>query len=268
MPSTSPPSHIEAISWSKSGPLAGASPKPYHEFPKVSRRREITLERRVAISYLTRLHAVVKPQESGDPSPLSEAAIATGLAILSHLLSVLVLYRLTRVVFATPSDKPFALITSSLHIISPAGLFLAAPYAEASFSFLSFSGYSLYVSSILAHGRRRFVERDVYVILAGLCLGIATTYRTNGVLNGFPFLYDAVVCITELAQRQDVWSRLRRLLSLGLGGALVGSGLVVPQWLAYRQFCVSAVESSTLDSRPWCTRSVPSIYTWVQDVYW
>jgi phosphatidylinositol glycan class V len=43
---------------------------------------------------------------------------------------------------------------------------------------------------------------------------------------------------------------------------LVGIGFAAPQVVAYIEYCTGG------KSRPWCTRLIPSIYSWVQDHYW
>ncbi len=67
-------------------------------------------------------------------------------AHVSHLLSVVVLYRLGKLVWA---DGRLAFLAASLHIFSPAGLFLSAPYAESTFSLLSFVGF--YILALACH---------------------------------------------------------------------------------------------------------------------
>merc|ERR1711964_627685 len=57
---------------------------------------------------------------------------------------------------------------------------------------------------------------------------------------------------------------MRRLLATGLGGMCVGAGFLIPQYIAYSEYC----EGTDTDVRPWCQRFIPSIYTFVQDYYW
>ncbi|KAI9851371.1 MAG: ER membrane glycoprotein subunit of the GPI transamidase complex-like protein [Thelocarpon superellum] len=197
----------------------------------------------------------------------TEAAIVVGiwLAHAAHLVSVLLLYKLSQVVIEPSLGPLVPLVAALLHIISPAGVFLSAPYTESLYSCLSFLGYLFYAWSLQAHQARQGLRRDVSVLMAGLIFGLATTIRSNGLFNGLPLLYDALWILWRVAHLQSV--EFARLATLGVSGALVAAGFVVPQWLAYDVYCIGWSQTSA-SFPPWCTRLLPSIYTWVQDHYW
>lgn len=180
-----------------------------------------------------------------------------------HLLSVLVLYRLGLQVW---NDSGWALVAALLHVLSPAGLFLSAPYAESAFSLFSFSGWLLLVRSCAASSP---TSRDALTLLAGATFGIATYFRTNGLLNGAPFAFDFLLTLYKLVEDLDQ-SRtpgyIRRLFALGISGLSVAAGSVVPQVLAYQVYCAGGPGSFGV--RPWCNGFVPSIYNYVQRQYW
>jgi phosphatidylinositol glycan class V len=184
------------------------------------------------------------------------------LAHLSHLLSTLLLFKLTAAVFPSRNVR-FFFIAAVLHIISPAGLFLSAPYAESSCAMLSFAGSLLFVQSATAK-RQNTIGHDMLVVLSGTCFGIATTFRSNGILNGLLLLEEATKLLWGLQYSFD-FASIRRLIFTGLGGLCVASGFFLPQYLAYAEYC-REVDVSAL--RPWCERTVPSIYTFVQEYYW
>lgn len=200
------------------------------------------------------------------------AAIAGILASnTAHLLSVLVLYQLTLLVAAHPPSREsssVALISASLHIISPAGLFLSAPYAESFFSLLNFAGFYLYAFSLHVHQNKRPSLRDVTILLSGSLFGVATTFRSNGLLSGLIFCVDLLRIIVGLKSGTpsgDLMSSLRQSVVLVVAGCIMAFGSLFPQYLAYHEYCVS----SELHYRPsWCTRRLPSIYTSVQSRYW
>ncbi|KAL8672873.1 MAG: hypothetical protein Q9168_002682 [Polycauliona sp. 1 TL-2023] len=177
-------------------------------------------------------------------SGVVETAVA-GILIsnIAHLLSVLVLYQTSKLVGSKPSSREtqvFAFISASLHIISPAGLFLSAPYAESSFSFLNFVGFHLYASSLQAHHGGRSGQRDVLVMASGIAFGLATTLRSNGLLSGLLFFYDILSsCFTVLedVQSRTVVSGLRRIIVLVIAGLVTAVGSVFPQCLAYKEYC-------------------------------
>lgn len=202
----------------------------------------------------------------------------------SHLLSALVLYRLGLVVWrSNPQGPLLSLVAALLHVVSPAGLFLSAPYAESTCALLTFLGYLLYASSCTSETA---AARDGYVVLAGVAFGFATSFRSNAILNGIPFAWEVLQVLSALAgrwtssttsarpSRSDPQSTtpttgdaVRRLLALGVGGVAVAAGTLVPQAVAYQRFCLGPSDAD-LPRRPWCDKLVPSIYTFVQRHYW
>lgn len=191
----------------------------------------------------------------------------TGIAIshLAHYLSVLVLYRLSSNVFGlqTPVQRLVCFLSAFLHIISPAGAFLSAPYGEPLFSFLNISGLYLYSSSFRDDGVGKKLFRDVKLLAAALFFAVATTVRSNGLLSGFLFAYDAVWQLRRVVLHGLSWEAFMRLSVIVLGGCVVAVGIVLPQVAAYTTYCLA--EST---ARPWCQWTIPSIYGWVQERYW
>ncbi|KAM7203880.1 GPI mannosyltransferase 2 [Rhypophila sp. PSN 637] len=184
-----------------------------------------------------------------------EAVIAIVIANVSHLLSVIVLYHLTLSVFSGAVGLAFT--AAALHILSPAGLFLSAPYAESSCAFLTFAGCLLFSKSLGPSS----VSKDLLVFASGLVLGLATAFRSNGLLSGLLLLEEAFR--TLFAVTQDFSLRtVRRLVATGLGGLAVAFGFLSPQYIAYSQYCGDP------SNRPWCGRTFPSVYVFVQAHYW
>lgn len=180
---------------------------------------------------------------------------------------MLVLYQLGLTVWR---DSRWALAAALLHVLSPAGLFLSAPYAESACSLLSFTGWLLLVKSCASTGTSvSSLPRDALTLLAGLSFGLATYFRTNGLLNGAPLAFDFLSTFYQLTEDLDHTRTphyLRRLLVLGIAGLSVAAGSVVPQFLAYKTYCSTA--SAPSEARPWCTHLVPSIFNFVQRQYW
>lgn len=181
-----------------------------------------------------------------------------------HYISVLALYGLTINVFGhqTATQRLLAYVSAALHIISPAGAFLSAPYGESLFSFLNLSGFYVYSS---AHHDGRLGKgafRDVKVLTAAVLFAAATTVRSNGILSGFLFAYDALLQLWRLMSNGPSVSAIHRLGVIILGGCTVAVGTIWPQFVAYKTFCTDDV------SRPWCQWTLPSIYGWVQEQYW
>ncbi|KAG5927838.1 hypothetical protein E4U42_001723 [Claviceps africana] len=201
-----------------------------------------------------------------------EPVVAICLSHLTHLLAVLCLHRLTMLL---SGNSRLAYLSAALHILSPAGLFLSAPYNESPFACLSFLGNLLF--AVGAKGKRKSESETnsgaqlahAAMIAAGLLFGLATAFRSNGLTSGLLF---AVEAMSSLRSAVFSCSRSRSLragdlVSVAvavLGGLCVAAGSVVPQTLAWMRYC--AREASV--SRPWCDRIVPSIYTFVQERYW
>lgn len=174
----------------------------------------------------------------------------------AHLLSVIVLHNLTLKVFIGDTRAKIALLSASLHIISPSGLFLSAPCAESPFALLSLTGYYLFAVGTTSDG----IESAIGFWSAGIVFAISTTFRSNGLLNGLLF---AEAALRTLFSFKDGLSfeKIQRLASIGTGGFCIGVGFLLPQIIAYEQLCADG-------SRIWCQRSIPSVYIFVQDYYW
>lgn len=205
------------------------------------------------------------------------------LANVSHLLSVFVLYRLA---LALPLGKKgntssSAFMAATLHILSPAGLFLSAPYGESTFSLLSFLGQLLYVSSYSNSSTSHNIQNDIFLVLAGICFCISSTVRGNGLLSGILPLHDACLWACMVLDRigipilsiniipaifRDAMHDFpsRRMPATIVTGLLVGIGFATPQYVAWEDYCSAGVANK----RPWCDRIPPSIFSWVQKEYW
>ncbi|KAK2041120.1 mannosyltransferase [Colletotrichum somersetense] len=187
-----------------------------------------------------------------------EAALGILVAHAAHLFAALMLHDLTLKLFSRPR---LAFLSALLHVLSPAGLFLSAPYAESLCAFFSFAGYYVLASvSEEPKGSLRWTARH---ILAGAVFGLATASRSNGLLNGLPFAVECLLILPSLLASPTSLMNLAALFGPVAGGLLVATGSVVPQALAWLRYCSGASEP-----RPWCTRTVPSIYTFVQEHYW
>ncbi len=203
------------------------------------------------------------------------------LAHACHLGSVLVLWRLSRLLLlslltgvgkrAGAEGERMALVAAGLHIFAPAGMFLSAPYAEGLFSLLSFWGLGLYAESVLERESEGGLKggswwADGKLVGAGVVLGAAAMVRGNGLLSGLVFAVDAAERVGGLWRSQGLGEGLWGLGLTVVAGGFVGVGLLLPQCLAWWEYCGGGDEGELL--RPWCGRRVPSIYAWVQSHYW
>lgn len=202
------------------------------------------------------LSALGLDTSAGTLEPLAGIAVSH----ISHLLSVLVLYQLG---LTLSKNKRLSFTAALLHIVSPAGLFLSAPYAESTFTFLSFLGYLFLAKGLLTgpdHEERRFAH-DAALISSGLWFAFSCFFRSNGLFSGVPF---AFALAAELTSYPNLAS-IRRRLALVVGGSAIAVGFLAPQLSAYLSFCVRQGDEAL---RPWCDKGLPSIYTFVQAHYW
>lgn len=188
------------------------------------------------------------------------------IAHAAHGLSVLVLYCLGCAIFSGRKGRMLAFIAACLHIFSPAGLFLSAPYGESTYALLSFTGYFLFVQSFSPSGASTSLK-DALIPLAGILCGLATTVRSNGILNGLLFLEEAIRALYSLTGA-ITFAKFRRLLAVGVAGICTALGFVVPQYIAYRDFCINYPFTGHDEPSIWCRRTLPSISSFVQDHYW
>ena len=198
---------------------------------------------------------------AGISHALMESIIGITVAHAAHGMSAFVLYSLARAVFPGRKGRSLAFIAACLHILSPAGLFLSAPYGESTHALLSFMGSLLFVLSF-SHSGASSTLHDALLPLSGILYGLATAARSNGLLNGMVLFEEAVRLLYSMTNG-ITFAKTRRLIAVGMAGICTGLGFVIPQYIAYEQFCMD-----NSDPRVWCLKTVPSIYSFVQDHYW
>ena len=202
--------------------------------------------------------------------PISHIArdAMTGILIshISHPLAVITLYHITLNVlpFSEAVKRRVAFTASCLHIIAPAGLFLSAPFGESAFAMLAFAGTLCYVYAqrVRSTSPEEVLQAAFWLLLSGACFGLSTMVRSNGILGGLNFAWDAIAMLLQpWALFNDRKHLLQFAATIG-AGSLVGIGFAASQVVAYIEYCTGG------NTRPWCTKLVPSIYSWVQDYYW
>jgi phosphatidylinositol glycan class V len=202
-----------------------------------------------------------------DPPLLHFVWAGVAVSIISHLVSVLILFKLLNVLLGTPRGSRTSFIASVLSIYTPAGLFLSAPYAEALFAALNFGGMLCYVQArVAAHSSREWtVLQDAGILSSAILFGFATWIRGNGLLSGLIFLFDVASAAPGIVRMQLWSSDVKRIAVTFVAGILLGIMSAVPQYIAYKEYCSN---SQDFEARPWCHSKIPNIYTWVQSEYW
>ena len=174
--------------------------------------------------------------------------------------------------FITPTSsevrkRQLAFTTACLFILSPAGLFLSAPFGEATFALFNFLGLLCYAHAI---DNRFSTFADAYqldacwTVGAGVCFGLASMIRSNGLLSGIILAWDALLMLPRLPSvlRTRDTEQLTRFISTVIAGTIIAIAFATPQAIAYAEYCTDG------ETRPWCTHLPPSIYSFVQDHYW
>lgn len=206
------------------------------------------------------------------------AVITYGVVVtnLAHLLTALLIRKLVPLVNHGKDSERLAFATAALYILSPAGMFLVAPYSEAPFALITIAGLYLYAlaSTIRLKEQRPSVQSNVLVLASGACLAVSCTIRTNGLFNGALFAYDAIIWTYRLVRAVvpqmtlgefDDGYQLPSIWTTILAGLTVAVGFIYPQFMAYTEFCK---DSDMSEMPPWCTNTIPSITTSIQDRYW
>lgn len=123
-------------------------------------------------------------------------------------------------------------------------MYMSSMYTEPLFAFLVYRGMNLFF--------------DYNQILSGLWFGLSSFCRSNGILNAGYFAHLLISHLTSTTRKFDY----KAILKQAFGVILCFAGLVVFEYYGYVEYCSDARE------RPWCTRSLPLIYSFVQDHYW
>ncbi|SMR49619.1 unnamed protein product [Zymoseptoria tritici ST99CH_3D1] len=189
---------------------------------------------------------------------------------VSHLLAVLVLHSLVLSIRPFTSNPGrahrIAFTTACLHILSLGGLFLSSAYGESTFAFLNFSGMLAYALASPTNNTKTGITSILYILLSGTFFALATLIRSNGLFSGLILLWDALTLSTSLLSSPSSYlTRISQLATTILSGTLIALAYTLPQYFAYLEFC-SKVPPTEL--RPWCTNTLPSIYSFVQSHYW
>ena len=156
---------------------------------------------------------------------------------MSNVAFVLANYYLSKLTFLLFNDANYANLTCFLFAFNPAGAFMSSFYTESIFAL--FSIYGIF----------KFYQNRLF--FAALSWLLAALTRSNGVLLAGFFIY-RILCIRNF----------KNFLKCLLYIAFVFSGFLIVQGYAFNAFCFTDVK------RPWCEKTFPFIYGFVQTKYW
>lgn len=178
---------------------------------------------------------------------------ATLIANTCHFLAAVVLFHYTLLVFQNArifSPNRMALASLALFILSPAGVFLTAPYSESIASFSSFLCLFLREKALLVqNGSLRF--NSTLYVLSGALASLAYGFRANCLLLGLVYVHDLVVRPLQLRQ---IWPLF--------AGLVLGATFTFSQFANYWTICHGTQRGE------WCSLKLPSLFTYAQAHYW
>ena len=206
------------------------------------------------------------------------AMVGIVLSHVTHWWSVFLCYDVSKLVFAPAGTREsdterFAVLSAVFHVLSPAGAFLSAPYAESLFAMLTFGGAFWYARARICFARGKEVMGAIWIFGCGLVFGLSTLMRGNGLLSGLTLVYELIVTLQGLLLSRKseglkdslAKALLARLIVIGLSGVAMALIASWPQFVAYQDFCSGQEEEVR---RPWCSVFIPSIFTFVQAENW
>ncbi|KAF2151102.1 glycosyltransferase family 76 protein [Myriangium duriaei CBS 260.36] len=213
------------------------------------------------------LSPIVFPNDFPQSSLLRQALAGVVISHIAHLLSCLFLYALTLRLLPADSRNRSAIATlaACLHVLSPAGVFLITFYAEAPFSCLNILGFLLLsFTTETPRSLKDVIFHNLLAVWGGVCFAVASTWRGNGLLSVLAFGVYALPIALRTLTRTVSASELCTLPGLILGAVLPLAGYVIPQYIAFREYCLG----ESFELRPWCTNVPPGIFSFVQAHYW
>lgn len=176
------------------------------------------------------------------PAILRTGLVPTAVAVsLISLDAFRVLYELSN---ATLGNGDLARIATVLALLpaSPITLFLV-PYNEPFFTYLSYRG-------MLSCARGEWIP-------AAIAFALASCFRSNGI-----FLAGFIIWGLLILPRRA--PRISTLIYATLLSALVFAPFVYHNYTGYVAFCIENPSTPP----EWCSKIIPSIYTYVQARYW
>lgn len=194
---------------------------------------------------------------------------ATFITNLCHFLAAVTLYYYTKLVFQNArlfSPERVALASLALFILSPAAMFLTAPYSEAIAAFFSFLCLYFRESALLVQYGTPRINMPLY-LASGLAAALAYGFRANCLLLGLVYVYDLAGVLNLLSGSSIITSAMlkgsitTRLLPI-MAGLILGLGFLASQIYNYMAVCYKS------DRGEWCSARIPSLFTYAQAHYW
>lgn len=170
-------------------------------------------------------------------------------------------------------DIKLAYLSALFFCINPASVFFTVPYTESCFAYFTFSGMLFSLQN--------------KTLVTNLALGLSSLVRSNGIVNFGFIAHKAIKNMVHLTCNKKRGSTFYLInmeyIKLCLNAVIFFAPFLLFQIYAYSKFCVEKSEISDVlkfygesnnfimphsDSSPWCNRSIPLSYSYVQNHYW
>lgn len=189
-------------------------------------------------------------------------ALGVLVANVSHLGAAIVLYYLTLRTFRSYKffgSTSIAYLSSTLFVLSPAGIFLTTSYSESLTALLSFVALYLREISInhedFASPVNGSIRYRMLYVFSGVFVALAFGLRANCLLLGIVYLYD----LYEYGYRAE---NLHDAVNSVVAGSILFTAFLLSNVYNYLVFCTSETSQS------WCSNTIPSLFLHAQGHYW
>jgi phosphatidylinositol glycan class V len=194
-------------------------------------------------------------QQTGISLSPTDLLLLSGFVIsnLAFVMCSIVVYNMSRLALRNES---LAFRSAMLFVFSPANPFFFSLYTESIFALFSFSGMYFAVYEPQERGRKTFLN-----LLAAVLFALATSVRSNGVILAGFLLYPAFHRLFWQWKEGNYARAAYEILEAMVCTIICIAPLIAYLYSAYMRFCIDF-------ARPWCTDSLPNIYSFVQNFYW
>lgn len=192
---------------------------------------------------------------TGVPLSRDDLLLLSGFVVntVAFVLCSVVMYNLSK---AALKDEELAFLSALFFCWSPANPFFFSLYTESTFALFSFCGIYLACFAPEGDGARLFMT-----LLASCFFAVSTSIRSNGMVMA-GFIAYPTLCRAYLSAKEGRWSTVAmNLFACVVGTLITVAPLAGYLYFAYQRYCVGF-------DRPWCSETIPNIYSFVQDFYW
>ncbi|XP_049851798.1 GPI mannosyltransferase 2-like isoform X2 [Schistocerca gregaria] len=180
---------------------------------------------------------------------------------ISFVFASWILYRLSCIVLG---DERWAFKSALLFCLSPATPFFLGIYSESLFAATAFTGMFF-----CARNRHASSEKHLFnTFMASVFFALACTVRSNAItLVGFILYEQLRYSYDRYLYQKEARTKLSRIVLEWIYAGFACFLSILP-FVCYLSYGYMTYCSNPDSKRPWCQRTIPNIYSFVQDHYW